>query len=210
REKEALGFFISGHPLDRYREVVRAFDTCTTAKLKDRMGEPVELACVVTAVARQVSRRDGSEWGKITIEDFQGTAQVLAFKDIWQSYKETLRQDAVVLLKGKVSGRERDEDDPPIFLDSVEPLDAVPNSGRLAVQIELDTASDLTGDAFREAKAIMGDHLGGAPLEFVVGEANGVPAPRLRARSVKLAADRETIQALEAVFGKGRVGLRRL
>jgi hypothetical protein len=56
----------------------------------------------------------------------------------------------------------------------------------------------------------MGDHLGGAPLEFVVGEANGVPAPRLRARSMKLAADRETIQALEAVFGKGRVGLRRL
>ena len=210
REKEALGFFISGHPLDRYREVVRAFDTCTTATLKERMGEPVELACVVTAVARQVSRRDGSEWGKVTIEDFQGTAQVLAFKDIWQSYKETLRQDAVVLLKGKVSGRERDEDDPPIFLDSVEPLDAVPNSGRLAVQIELDAGSDLNGEAFREAKRVMGDHLGGAPLEFVVGEPNGVPAPRLRAKSVKLAADRETIQALEAVFGKGRVGLRRL
>ena len=210
REKEALGFFISGHPLDRYRDVVRAFDTCNTGNLKDRMGEPVELACVVTSVARQVSRRDGSEWGKITIEDFQGTAQVLAFKDIWQSYKETLRQDAVVLLKGKVSGRERDEDDPPIFLDSAEPLEAVPNSGRLVVQIELDTDSPLSGDAFTEAKAIMGDHLGGAPLEFVVGEANGVPAPRLRARSMKLAADRETIQALEAVFGKGRVGLRRL
>ena len=118
-------------------------------------------------MARQVSRRDGSEWGKITIEDFQGTAQVLAFKDIWQSYKETLRQDAVVLLKGKVSGRERDEDDPPIFLDSAEPLDAVPNSGRLAVEIELDAGSDLSGEAFREAKAIMGDHLGGAPwVEF--------------------------------------------
>ncbi len=210
REKEALGFFISGHPLDRYREVVRAFDGCNTSTLKDTMGEPVELACVVTAVSRQVSRRDGSEWGKITIEDFQGTAQVLAFKDAWQSYKETLRQDAVVLLKGKVSGRERDEDDPPIFLDSAEPLDAVPNSGRLAVEIELDAESDLTGDVFARAKSVMSDHQGGAPLEFVVGESNGVPAPRLRARSMKLAADRETIQALEAVFGKGRVGLRRL
>ena len=210
REKEALGFFISGHPLDRYREVVRAFDGCNTGNLKERLGDAVELACVVTSVSRQVSRRDGSEWGKITVEDFQGTAQVLAFKDTWQSYKETLRQDAVVLLKGKVSGRERDEEDPPIFLDSAEPLDAVPNSGRLAVEIEVDPEGDIEAEVFTKAKAVMTEHLGGAPVEFVVGQSNGVPAPRLRSRTVKLAADRETIQALEALFGKGRVGLRRV
>jgi len=210
REKEALGFFISGHPLDRYREVVRAFDGCNTQNLKERLGEAVEIACVVTAAARQISRRDGSEWGKITIEDFQGTAQVLAFKEAWQSYKETLRQDAVVLLKGKVSSRERDEEDPPIFLDSAEPLDVVPNSGRLAVEIEVDPDDDLTADLFTRAKGVMGAHPGGAPVEFVVGQPNGAPAPRLRSRSMRLAADRETIQALEALFGKGRVGLRRL
>ncbi|MGI9629012.1 MAG: DNA polymerase III subunit alpha [Longimicrobiales bacterium] len=210
REKEALGFFISGHPLDRYREVVRAFDSVTTATLKERLGESVELACVVTSVSRQVSRKDGSEWGKITIEDFQGTAQVLAFKDTWQSYKDTLRQDAVVLLQGKVSGRERDEEEPPIFLDSAEPLDAVPNSGRLAVEIEVDTDGELRVELFGKAKSVMGDHVGGAPVEFVMGEANGVPAPRLRSRTLKLSPDRETIQALEAVFGKGRVGLRRV
>ena len=210
REKEALGFFISGHPLDRYRDVVRAFDVANTNNLKERLGETVELACVVTAVSRQVSRKDGSEWGKVTIEDFQGTAQVLAFKETWQTYKDTLRQDAVVLLQGKVSGRERDEEDPPIFLDSAEPLDAVPNSGRLAVEIEVDPEADLEAEAFGRAKMVMADHLGGAPVEFVMGEANGSPASRLRSKTVKLSPDRETIEALEAVFGKGRVGLRRV
>ena len=207
REKEALGFFISGHPLDRYREVVGAFDPVSSGALKARMGETVEMACVVTAVARQVSRRDGSEWAKIAIEGFHGTATVLAFKEIWQSGKETLRPDAVVLLRGKVSDRERDEEDPPVFLDAAEPLKGVPGSGRLAVRIEVAWQSDLPDDAFARARAVMAAHAGEAPVEVAVGDGNGAAVHRLRSRSLKVNPGRETIRALEEVFGKGRVGL---
>ena len=207
REKEALGFFISGHPLDRHREVARAFDEVGADVLKRRMGESLEIACVVTSVARQVSRRDGSEWAKITVEGFHGTATVLAFKDVWQSCKATLETDAVVLLRGKVSDRDRDEEDPPVFLDSVEPLRQVSDSGRLAVRIVLDLDSELGDDAFDKARAVMAASSGAAPVELVVGEANGAAAPRLRSRSLRVSPDRETLRALEALFGKGRVGL---
>ena len=207
REKEALGFFISGHPLDRYREVAGVFDPVGSDALKARLGDVVEMACVVTAVARQVSRRDGSEWAKITVEGFQGTATVLAFKDVWQSSKETLATDAVVLVRGKVSDRDRDEEDPPVFLDSAEPLKGVPGSGRIAVRITLDSRGELPGDAFGKARAVMVERGGGAPVEVVVGDANGVATPRLRSRTLKVLPDRTTIRALEDVFGKGRVGL---
>ena len=171
------------------------------------MGDSVEMACVVTAVTRQISRRDGSEWAKITVEGFQGTATVLAFKDVWQSGKETLRTDAVVLLRGKVSDRERDEEDPPIFLDGAEPLRGVPDSGRLAVRIALEWDDDLPEDAFDRARVVVAERTGGAPVEVVVGNGDGADASRLRSRSFKVAPDRETIRELEAVFGKGRVGL---
>ncbi len=207
REKEALGFFISGHPLDRYREVVRAFDPVGSDALKARMGDSVEMACVVTAVSRQVSRRDGSEWAKVTIEGFQGTATVLAFKDVWQSSRETLQPDAVVLLRGKVSDRERDEEDPPVFLDAAEPLKSVPGSGRLAVRIAVAWQSELPEDAFARAREVMAAHAGQAPVELAVGDGNGASVRRLRSRSLKVNPDRKTIRALEAVFGKGRVGL---
>ena len=207
REKEALGFFISGHPLDRYREVARAFDQVGGDKLKERMGDSVEMACVVTAVARQISRRDGSEWAKITVEGFHGTATVLAFKDVWRSGRETLETDAVVLLRGKVSDRERDEEDPPIFLDSAEPLKGVPDSGRVAVRIALDWDGELAEDVFERARAVMAASDGGAPVELVIGDGDGDGTPRLRSRSFRVAPDRETIRGLEAVFGKGRVGL---
>ena len=207
REKEALGFFISGHPLDRYREVARAFDRLEAGTLKDRMGDSVEMACVVTAVARQISRRDGSEWARITVEGFHGTATVLAFKDVWQSYRRALETDAVVLLRGKVSDRERDEEDPPVFLDSAEPLAVVRDGGRLAVRIAVEPDGELPDDAFSRARAVVAAHAGGSPIELEVGDGNGATAPILRSKSLRVAPDRATIRELEAVFGKGRVGL---
>ena len=204
REKEALGFFISGHPLDRFREVVRAFDRVTSATLKEHAGEKIELACVVTSVARQISRRDSSEWGKIVVEDFFGTATILAFKEPWQIARDTLVQDAVVLIRGLVSNRERDEEDPPVFLDDVEPLEALPRSGRLAVQIDLGFGAEVPDEAFATARTVLARHPGPAPVLLAVGNGGGA---RLRSRSLRADATNGTLEELQAVFGRNRVRL---
>jgi len=207
REKEALGFFISGHPLDRVRDVVFAFDTVHSRALKERAGQKIELACVVTQVSRQISKRDNSEWGKITVEDFHGTATILAFKDAWQAARDVLVPDAVVLIRGAVSGRERDEEDPPIFLDEVLSLDDLPSSGQLTLQIELAPGVELPANAFARAREVLQRHPGRAPVELTVGSDNGVPAPRLRSRSLQADVLEGTLPELREIFGKGRVRL---
>jgi DNA polymerase III subunit alpha len=222
REKEALGFFISGHPLDRYRDVVYALGGVNTRSLGEKAGQKIELACVVTGVQRQISRKDGSEWGKVTVEDFHGTATVLSFKEAWQSAKERMKQDAVVLLKGMVSGRERDEEDPPIFLDEVILLGELERSGQLAVQIEMEVGSELPADAFARAKAALAGRSGTSPVELLVAGGNGkarngsAPAgneaalSRLRSRTLRVDPGPETLAALREVFGKGMVRLVRV
>jgi DNA polymerase-3 subunit alpha len=207
REKEALGFFISGHPLDRFSDLVGAFEWVNTANLGEHAGQPVELACVVTAVARQISRKDNSEWGKVTVEDFHGTAQILAFRETWQECRDLLAVDSVVLIQGKVSSRERDEEDPPVFLDGVEPLEGLGDSGRLAVQIELEIGTDVPEESFRKARAILEERPGAAPVELTLGSDNGQPAPRFRSRSLRVSPDRETLGALQELFGRGHVRL---
>jgi DNA polymerase-3 subunit alpha len=210
REKEALGFFISGHPLGRFAEVVRAFDDANTANLQDHAGQSIDFACVVTKVQRQISRRDNTEWGKITVEDFHGTATVLAFKDNWQKYKDMLQQDAVVLLSGKVSGRERDEGDPPVFLDGAVLLEGVSNSGALALQIELPIGAELAEGVFARAKEVLMAHPGAAPVELRLGSDNGITAPILRSRTLKADPSSDAVEALQAMFGKARVRLVRV
>jgi len=207
REKAALGFFISTHPRDRYREVVRAFEPVNSSTLAEHAGLPVEIPCVVTSVTRQISRRDNSEWGKITVEDFAGTATILAFREAWQSYKEILAQDAVVLVNGKVSGRERDEEDPPVFLDAARPLEEVAAGGELAIQIELELESSVTESVFADARRVLAEHPGASPIWLQVGADNGEPAPRLRSRSLRGYPDAETMDALQRLFGRGNVRL---
>jgi DNA polymerase III subunit alpha len=208
REKEALGFFISGHPLDRFRDAVQAFGPAHAGNLKEFRGQEVEFGCVVTKVARQISRRDNSEWGKITVEDFYGTATVLAFREAWQDARERLVSDAVILLRGKVSDRERDEEDPPIFLDGVHLLEEVQQSGRLGVRIELEPGRVPDREVFEEARKVAAAAPGRAALELVLG-ANGSPgsSPRLRSRSLRVDTGAETLNRLRELFGRGRVRL---
>ncbi len=210
REKEALGFFISGHPLDRYRDLVAAFGPANTSTLPEFAGRDVEFACVVTNVARQILRRDNSEWGKVTVEDFLGTATVLAFGEAWQRARDVLVQDGAVLLRGTVSNRERDEEDPPIFLDEAESLDDVAESGRVAVAVELQGgAGEVDADRLARVLALADRCPGPAPLEIHLPNGPGVPR-RLRSRSLHLSPRREGLEPLRELFGRGRVRLVRL
>jgi DNA polymerase III subunit alpha len=207
REKEILGFFISGHPLNRFAEDVALFaarvDTSTLREHRDRK---VELACVVTAAARQVSKKDGSEWGRITVEDFHGTATVLAFGDAWTRHREILLQDAPVLVLGAVSGRERDEDDPPVFLDSAVPLREIRGCGEVGVVLELGTEGPGP-EALAAARAALADHPGeGAVLVDWTG-AGG--ATRLRSRTARVHPRDELLRALRDALGEPRVRLHR-
>jgi len=207
REKESLGFFISGHPLDQYREVVRAFEPVTSRTLADRPGQPIELPCVVTSVTRQISRKNNQEWGKITVEDFEGTATILAFRDTWQNFKEILTQDEVILIRGKVSANERDEEDPPVFLDEVRLLDEITDGGELAIQIELEAEAELTDEAFASARQLFLNHPGESPIWLRIGRENGEGRPKLRSKTLKAKPDAKTVGALKEIFGSGAVCL---
>jgi DNA polymerase-3 subunit alpha len=209
REKEVLGFFISGHPLEKYRDEVRIFDRVNTASLKQYKDQKIELPCVVTAVSRQISKKNGAEWGRITIEDFFGTATVLAFGDVWDAYSDILVQDAAVLVRGQVSGRERDEEDPPVFLDSAIKLGSLRTSGQVGVELRLSqdgTDPELVAaasEAFRK-------HPGPAPV--LVGWQTGQngDAARMRSRQFSVDLSEELIGELRRLFGPERIRLVRV
>ena len=115
-----------------------------------------------------------------------------------------------MLLSGKVSGRERDEEDPPIFLDDALPLDGVSNSGQLALQIEFPVDAELDDDVFARAKEVLVAHPGMAPVELRLGTGNGAGAPVLRSRTLRTDPTHDTIEALQKMFGKARVRLVRV
>ena len=100
REKEVLGFFISGHPLERYRAEVEVFGSRTTATLGEWSEHQVTLGAVITQVKRQISRKTGKEYARLTLEDFHGTADAIVFPDAWSRLNSVVKEDLPVLLTG--------------------------------------------------------------------------------------------------------------
>ncbi len=227
REKEVVGFFITGHPLARFRDELRVFGRVTAATLKQFRDQKVELPCVVTGVSRQISKRNGAEWGRITVEDFTGTALVLAFADPWEAYHDVLVQDAAVLIRGTVSGRDRDEEAPPIFLDGAVTLASLRTNGSFGLEVTL--APELDETVLRAALPLFQEHPGPSPL-FVrwspaVAGGNGengatheeggngatdseaARSARLRSRSISVLPTDSLLARLRDLFGAERIRL---
>ena len=110
---------------------------------------------MITDVTIRTSRRDGREWARVTVEDFHGTATVLVFGDTWLDNRELLLDDRPILVTGTVSGNSRDDDDPPIFLDSVQLLSEVHEEGGIGILIELNEDQKVQPGAFERARKLL-------------------------------------------------------
>ncbi len=135
KEKEVLGFFISGHPLERYRAEVEVFGSRTTATLGEWSEHQVTLAAVITQVKRQISKKTGKEYARLILEDFHGTAEAIVFPESWSQLNQVVKEDLAVLLTGGYSARDRGEERAPFVIESARPLEELMASGALGLAL---------------------------------------------------------------------------
>src|SRR5467141_26018 len=218
REKSVLGFFISGHPLARYRVEVELFGTRTTATLGQWSDQRVRVAAVVTVVKRQISKKTGAEYARLTLEDFHGTAEALVFPEAWAKLNDVIRIDRALLLAGSYSGRDRDEEQAPFIVETAQALDELKASGAIGIALRWSPGAPPPPDAARAAAALCAAHPGPAPVlveweeehgngESVPGLAPGAGVTRLRSRSLRVDAADDLVVALRALLGPEHVHL---
>jgi DNA polymerase III subunit alpha len=207
KEKEILGFYISGHPLERFRTEAEIFATHSVSDLGSWRAEPMALTVVVTNIKRQLSKKSGSEFARLTIEDFSGSAEVLIFPEKWSLLNDQIRTDVPMLLKGAYSRRDEGGDNPAFIVESATKLAEMRTNGQVTVAIDLAKGA-YSGDVMSDVRAIAETYPGSAPLEFRWSDGTGVQA-RLRSRSLTLAADGATLSALRGILGESSVRLQR-
>ena len=207
KEKEILGFYISGHPLERFRTEAEIFATHSVADLGGWRPEPMTLSVVVTSIKRQISKRSGSEFARLTIEDFSGSAEVLIFPEKWATLNDQIRTDVPMLLRGAYPRRDESADNPSFIVDSATKLAEMRTNGQVTVAIELAKGA-YSGDVMSDVRAIAETYPGSAPLEFRWSDGSGTQA-RLRSRSLTLAADGAALNALRNILGESSVRLQR-
>ena len=119
-EKEVLGFFVSGHPLDKYREKLRnlkgVIDTQTACEMKPEPAvfvrgktEPqneIQVAGVITGLKVAKSKRSGEMYAQACLEDATGKIELIAFPQSYEALAEKLKIDVPVLVRGALRGEE--------------------------------------------------------------------------------------------------------
>jgi DNA polymerase III subunit alpha len=213
-EKEVLGFFVSGHPMDKYREKLRnmkVVDTATACEMKPepqvfrRRGEEpqneIQIAGVITGLKVAKSKRSGELYAQAVLEDTVGKIELIAFSTSYEKLKDKLKIDVPVVVRGVLRGEE--DSAPKLSLSNIQALEDVkiklPDSLRIKVPLHNPDAALL--------EKIHAVFLGapGKGKVLLDLEEPGEFCAVLEPHDVMVAADRLFIDRVEELVGQGGV-----
>ena len=208
REKEILGFYTSGHPLEPFTTECELFSTHKVSDLGKWSPDPMSLCVVVTAIKRQLSKRTGAEFARLTIEDFSGSTEVLVFPEKWSALADQVKTDVPILMRGGYARRDQDADNPSFVVESVTKLAELRANGQVMISIELTKDPSRMPATMQELRSIVEAYPGTVPLEVEYSDGNGLRAT-LRSRSLTLAVNSTALGELRSLLGNDSVRLQR-
>jgi len=159
-EKESLGFFITGHPLERYREELAQWANATTGTLAQMGEKEVTVGGIVTQL-RLLKTKKGDRMASFVLEDLDGGVETLVFPEAYKKAAARLADDVIVLVKGRAEtldeGRSR------LLASDVLPLDAAKLSEAryVTIRVPLPAWDKEKGERLRD---ILGAHRGDCPV----------------------------------------------
>ena len=203
-EKEILGFFITGHPLEKYQDKLLDFSALTTeaiSDMKSSTGKDEICAGGIISNVRVLKSRKGELYAQALLEDMCGSVDVLVFPEAYRRLGDKLRVEVPVLVRGGV--RVEEGSNPKLTVSDVTPLEQaqprLPHS--LRIRVPLETASESTIDALHQ---LCRERRGNAKLLFDLERAGDFMVV-MEAEGYNVQPDRAFISRVEQLCGRGSV-----
>ncbi|PIE73329.1 MAG: DNA polymerase III subunit alpha [Deltaproteobacteria bacterium] len=106
-EKETVGFYITGHPLDRSIDEIKTITDCTIQDLKSRTeGQAVRIGCLIRT-CRNLKSKKGESMAILSVEDLLGALEVVVFPKTYSEYETLLSTTEPVIIQGRLQQEER-------------------------------------------------------------------------------------------------------
>jgi len=169
REKEALGFYITGHPLDELKREIKKFATSTIQDLlglKDR--SQVKIAGVIEKIILKRTKK-GEKMAILNLEDQTGSTQVILFPDIFNNYSPLLKGDEPLLISGTA---EVDDNSSKIIAQEVVFLESMRQKSIMTIELSL-SEETASRDKLEDIRDILFRYPGECSVLFRVETGNG-------------------------------------
>lgn len=199
-EKELLGFYVSGHPLDAIRGEIEQLATASlgdTSELSDQ--QIVRLAGVVTDIRRTQTRK-GKAMATVTFEDFLGSGELLVFGDVLEACGSQLQKEATLVFNTRVSCREDEE--PKFIAQNIYTIEEARVEFARSMWLTLNESSlnEATLDALED---LFLKHSGNIPIFFKVVQQDQTRI--VQSRRYRLKTSLEVLQRVQEMLGQNQV-----
>jgi DNA polymerase-3 subunit alpha len=159
-EKELLGFYVTGHPLTPLAPLLQRFSLHNTSQLASAQNRSMtRIGGMIAAVSHGTSKKSGKPYSMVTLEDLDGSVQLLVMND-YDKFRPLLEPNKALLVVGEVS---TGEDKPKIFPQEIMPLEDAPKKYTKQVHLRLPMAH-LQPDDMNKVAALVAAHPGKCPL----------------------------------------------
>ena len=165
QEKAALGFYVSGHPLDSYSSEMKLLAT-TTAKLKEGTHAEKNKVSLIGIVVNNTVRLNQSneKFAIVTLEDTRGTIEIPVFASVYEKVEELLESDEPLLISGRVKFRDEEVG---MFVDNVRRLSEIREAEAKSMVIKIGT-EPLKQEAINLLRSTLQKYSGDRPFSFSV------------------------------------------
>lgn len=198
-EKEVVGYYISGHPLDSYQVELEHFCNCNTQNVSTFKGKEVQLAGIVTASKTRQSKH-GKPFGLFTVEDYEGTLDLALFGEDFLKNQHMLQAGTFVYVTGKVVERYNQADIWELRPRKLRLLSEVRDQMSKALQLHLPLTAVNEALITKLAQAIT-QHPGNCPLTVTVAAPEEAMSVTLMANSYGIQLSNELLAVLRPLEG---------
>ena len=198
-EKEALGFYITGHPLTKYDTVLSRLKAKKTAELEHA---PDKAEVLIGGILRTVRKKNVKSSGELmaylTLEDDEGSIEVIVFSSLYKTAYERLTKDAVVLIKGSI-----DKDEKGVRLRALE-ISNLEQAGRKSVtrmEVSLQETQEST-ESLQTIRSLVMEYPGDCQLYLRI---RSKQSQTLIATGISIKPEAALLRRLETMVGRGAV-----
>ena len=204
-EKEMLGFYVTGHPLERYEKELKSYSTVSTGTLaQHKDGEEVVIGGLVNKLKFTQTKRTNEKMAIVGLEDLEGTLDLLVFPKTFKDYGQYLVKDAILFFKGNLDTKEQNAK---LLVSEITPVAQI--HGKLARSIHVRfLAEGLEENRLKVLQEILSKHPGSIPvyLEFLDPQKGN--SQLLVDRSLFVRPNEKLVDSLREALGQEAIFLR--
>lgn len=196
-EKDVVGFYISGHPLDQFKLEIENFCTCTVDKVENYKGQEISVGGIVTKAMERYGK-NGNPFGIFAIEDYADSLEMIMFGEEYLKNRHLLAIGNFLYITGRVEERRGQPGVWQLMPKRIQLLQEIRDKMAKSLILKL-PANSVDADFMENIEQILQDHPGQCNLEFQLFDQEEKIAVSLRSKKYRINPANNLIEKIESL-----------